>query len=78
MSAPQPSYVDIEDDAEDPDELYHVREASAPADEYVFDNDGTTVADVNPEYPADDTVVTVSYKPNGKGYAFPESRLKKL
>lgn len=54
------------------------------ADEYEISKaEGTTVADVNPEYPVDDRVIGVKYVPthtmnigHKREYAFPRSRLE--
>lgn len=43
-----------------------------------FLDTGESVADVNPEYDSDAPVVDVKYHENGRDYAFPRDRLRKV
>lgn len=86
---PHPVYVgDIVADrspGDDPSEepMLVVSRYVKRADEYDINNDGTTVADVNPAYPPGDRVIGVKYIPahtmnvgHKREYAFPRSRLE--
>lgn len=53
------------------------------AEEHTIEPLGTTVAELNPEYPPDDTVIAVKFisrldgRPEGYTYEYPRSRLER-
>ncbi|WP_053773071.1 hypothetical protein [Halorubrum tropicale] len=72
------------DNEDEPRRLLVVGLSPVPADNYEVDG-GRTVADANPDYPADDDVIRVIF-PKGSGldvdghqrYAYPRSRLRRV
>lgn len=73
-------------DREDPDAtMLVVGTPLARAKTYEIDDDGTTVADVNPEYPGADHVVEVAFPQRTTAdvgdlvtYAYPRERLERV
>jgi hypothetical protein len=72
----------VDRDADDPDPMLVMKRPGLAASEFEFEQ-GTTVADANPAYPADDAVILTAFVASTAGqlekadaYAYPASRLR--